>query len=133
MLDGLAYDGLSGIPLLKTVDAYDNVPMGLCAEKTVSDFKLSREIQDDYCITSYERTIDSIQSNRFVEEIVPVQVGTEMFSTDEEVKRYNKIKIPGLKPVFSKTGTITAANSSKTNDGACAVGKTRNQALLPPP
>lgn len=48
--------------------------MGLCAEKTVSDFKLTRELQDDYAISSYERTISAIKSGKFIDEIVPVQI-----------------------------------------------------------
>ena len=51
---------------------YNNIAMGLCAEKTVADLKLTREIQDDYCITSYERTLESIRTGKFLKEIVHV-------------------------------------------------------------
>lgn len=96
--------------------------MGLCAEKTVSDFKLTRELQDDFAISSYERTISAIKSGKFIDEIIPVQINEkEKFEEDEEIKRYIKEKIPLLKAVFSKNGTITAGNASKINDGACAI------------
>jgi acetyl-CoA C-acetyltransferase len=66
LLDGLAYDGLT--------DPYNNIAMGLCAEKTVNDLKIDRAVQDEYCILSYERAIASIKSGKFVNEIVPVKI-----------------------------------------------------------
>lgn len=114
LLDGLATDGLS--------DAYNKCAMGVCAEKTASDFQLTRELQDSYAISSYERTIHSIQSGKFADEYVPVKLNDkETFSQDEEPLKFKREKIPLLKPAFSKTGTVTAANSSKINDGACTI------------
>lgn len=114
LIDGLVYDGLT--------DAYKNIAMGLCAEKTAEDFKLSRQIQDDYAITSYERILKAIKEGKLKDEIVPVKIDDKTtFSEDEEPKKFLKEKIPNLRPAFSKTGTITAANSSKINDGACCV------------
>ncbi|CAK93924.1 unnamed protein product (macronuclear) [Paramecium tetraurelia] len=122
LLDGLATDGLS--------DAYSNVAMGVCAEKTVSDLKLTRQLQDDYTITSYERALESIKTGRWAHEITPVKVSEkEIVTEDEEVKRYQKEKIPILKAVFAKDGTVTAANSSKINDGACAIILASEEAL----
>lgn len=66
MLDGLAYDGLT--------DVYNNIAMGLCAEKTVSDLKIDREIQDDFTISSYERLIEAIKSGKLTNEIASVVI-----------------------------------------------------------
>ncbi|KAL4472422.1 hypothetical protein ABPG74_018371 [Tetrahymena malaccensis] len=114
LVDGLANDGL--------VDAYNKIAMGLCAEKTASDFQLTRELQDHYCITSYERTLAAMNSGKFADEIVPVKINDkETVTQDEDPLKFKKEKIPVLKPAFSKTGTITAANASKINDGACSI------------
>ena len=100
--------------------------MGLCAEKTANDFKVTREAQDDYCKSSYQRTLAAQKNGILADEIVPITIkskaGEESFAEDEEPKRYNEAKIGTLSPAFSKTGTITAANASKINDGACAIG-----------
>ena len=119
LVDCISHDGLT--------DAYNKISMGLCAEKTANDFKVSREAQDDYCKSSYQRTLAAQKNGVFNEEIVPITIkskaGEEQFAEDEEPKRYNEAKISQLQPAFSKTGTITAANASKINDGACAIGK----------
>jgi acetyl-CoA C-acetyltransferase len=114
LIDSVAYDALT--------DVYNNIAMGLCAEKTATDFKVDRAISDAFCIASYERTIKSQKEGIFNEEIVPVKISDKdgTIDTDEEPLRYKKDKIPTLKPAFSKTGTITAANASKLNDGAVA-------------
>lgn len=66
--------------------------------------------------------MESIRSGRFANEYVPVEISEkEQFNEDEEIKKYLKEKIPLLRPVFSKTGTITAGNASKINDGGCAL------------
>ena len=115
LIDGLAFDGLT--------DVYNGIAMGLCAEKTVSDLKIERSIQDEFCINSYERTIASTNKGLFKSEIAPIKLSDkETMSEDEEHKKYLKEKIPLLRPVFSKTGTITAGNASKINDGACSFG-----------
>eukprot|EP00331_Platyophrya_macrostoma_P034991 CAMPEP_0176445886 /NCGR_PEP_ID=MMETSP0127-20121128/23984_1 /TAXON_ID=938130 /ORGANISM="Platyophrya macrostoma, Strain WH" /LENGTH=406 /DNA_ID=CAMNT_0017831789 /DNA_START=21 /DNA_END=1241 /DNA_ORIENTATION=+ len=111
LIDGVAYDGLT--------DVYNGIAMGLCAEKTSSDLKIERAVQDEFCIASYERTNAAMKDGRFKNEIVPIKISDkETVSEDEEPKKFLKEKIPLLKPVFSKTGTITAANASKINDGA---------------
>lgn len=117
MVDCIAHDGLT--------DAFNKISMGLCAEKTASDFKITRQAQDQYCRMSYQRAIAAGKSGVYGQEIVPVVIkektGQVTVSEDQEPKRYKENKITQLQPAFSKTGTITAANSSKINDGACAI------------
>lgn len=117
VIDGLAKDGLT--------DVYGNVPMGNCAELCAKDMKFSREDQDAFAIESYKRSAAAWAAGKFKEEIVPVEVvtkkGTVLFAEDEEYKNVNFEKIPGLKPVFQKDGTVTAANASTMNDGAAAL------------
>lgn len=117
VVDGLAKDGLT--------DVYGNVPMGNCAELCAKEHGFTREDQDAFAIESYKRSAAAWAAGSFKEEIVPVEVvtkkGTILFSEDEEFKSVNFEKIPGLKPVFQKDGTITAANASTMNDGAAAL------------
>jgi acetyl-CoA C-acetyltransferase len=115
LIDGLAYDGLT--------DVYNNIAMGLCAEKTASDLKIDRATQDEFCIGSYERTLQSTKNGNLKDQIAPILISEKegTLSEDEEPKKFRKEKIPQLRPAFSKTGTITAANSSKINDGACSL------------
>lgn len=117
--DGIVFDGLQ--------DAYDKIHMGLCAEKTAEDYKVSRQDQDNFAIESYKRSAEAWKKEIFKSEIVPVVVkpkrGPEItISEDEEFRKVDFSKVPSLKPVFKKeNGTITAANASTLNDGACAV------------
>eukprot|EP01017_Pseudomicrothorax_dubius_P040684 TRINITY_DN6403_c0_g1_i1.p1 TRINITY_DN6403_c0_g1~~TRINITY_DN6403_c0_g1_i1.p1 ORF type:complete len:402 (-),score=81.46 TRINITY_DN6403_c0_g1_i1:20-1225(-) len=114
LLDGLAVDGLT--------DAYNNCAMGLCGEKTATDLKIDRSVQDDFAIASYERLIAATKAGYLAEDIVPIKINDkETVSEDEEQKKFVREKMPSLKPVFSKTGTITAGNASKINDGGCAL------------
>lgn len=113
-MDGLAYDGLT--------DVFNKIAMGLCAEKTVKDLKLTREEQDEFSIISYERVQEAIKSGKYDDEYIPVPIGKEQSLTqDEEIRKYQREKIPMLRAVFSKNGTITAGNASKINDAACAL------------
>ena len=66
VIDGVASDGLTCV--------YNKIAMGLCAEKTVNDLDMDRAVQDEYCISSYERTINSIKNNKFRDQVVPVQI-----------------------------------------------------------
>ena len=99
--------------------------MGSCVEKNVSEMGISREAQDEYAIMSYQRARAAQEKGWFKDEI---QVLTEIdkkgketvYAEDEECKKFMPDKFPGLKPAFAKTGTITAANASKINDGAAA-------------
>ena len=117
VVDGLAKDGLT--------DVYGNVPMGNCADLCAKEHNFTREEQDAFAIESYKRSAAAWSSNKFKEEIVPVEIvtkkGTILFAEDEEYKNVNFDKIPGLKAVFSKDGTVTAANASTMNDGAAAL------------
>ncbi|MBY0536568.1 MAG: acetyl-CoA C-acyltransferase [Chitinophagaceae bacterium] len=116
-IDGIIKDGLT--------DAYGNVTMGSCAESCAVNYSFTREEQDEYAINSYKRTASAWKEGRFNEEVIPIEVitkkGTAIVSEDEEYKNVNFDKIAGLKPVFKKDGTITAANSSTINDGAAAL------------
>jgi acetyl-CoA C-acetyltransferase len=99
--------------------------MGACVEKTNSEMGITREAQDEFAIMSYNRARSAQQNGWFKDEI---QVLTEVdkkgketnYAEDEECKKFLPDKFASLKPAFSKTGSITAANASKINDGACA-------------
>lgn len=124
LLDGLAFDGLTCV--------YNNVAMGLCGEKTATDLKIDRATQDEFAIGSYERTINSIKNGSFKDEVTPVHISDRdgKLTEDEEPKKFNKEKMTQLKAVFSKTGTITAANASKINDGACSLCKCSSRNVM---
>ncbi|MBS1507528.1 MAG: acetyl-CoA C-acyltransferase [Bacteroidetes bacterium] len=118
LLDGLTYDGLT--------DVYNHCAMGVCADNTAKEMNISRQDQDTFAINSYKRSAAAWAAGKFKDEIVPVElVGKKgdvtLFAEDEEYKNVNFDKIPGLKPVFTKEGTVTAANASTINDGAAAV------------
>jgi acetyl-CoA C-acetyltransferase len=118
LIDGLQYDGLT--------DVYNHCAMGVCADNTAKEMKISREDQDKYAINSYKRSAESWKAGKFRDEVVPVEIrdrkgNVTAFAEDEEYKNVNFEKIPGLKPVFTKDGTVTAANASTINDGASAL------------
>ena len=119
MEDGLIKDGLT--------DVYDQFHMGNCAENTAKKFNITREMQDQYAIQSYERAQAAWKANAFADEIVPVTVsgkkGDTVVSMDEGYLDVKLEKVPTLKPAFVRdgTGTVTAANSSTLNDGASAL------------
>ncbi|MCC6372547.1 MAG: acetyl-CoA C-acyltransferase [Bacteroidia bacterium] len=117
LIDGLAKDGL--------VDVYGNYPMGNCAELCVKKMNFTREEQDAFAIQSYKRSAAAWAAGKFKDEVVPVTVKTKKgdieFIEDEEYKNVNFEKIPTLKPVFTKDGSVTAANASTMNDGAAAL------------
>ena len=100
--------------------------MGMCGEETAAKHSISRESQDAHAIESYKRAARAWENGAFSEEIAPVTVkgkkGDVVVTEDEEYKKALFDKIPTLRPAFKKDGgTITAANSSKLNDGASAV------------
>lgn len=118
MVDGLMHDGLW--------EVYNQFPMGNCAENTAQEMNISREAQDEYAIQSYKRTAEATESGAFKDEIVPVAIPQRkgdpiMMEEDEEFRNVNFDKIPALRPVFDKSGTVTAANASTINDGAAAL------------
>jgi hypothetical protein len=89
------------------------------------EYKFTREEQDQFAIDSYERSAKAWQDGKFNDEIAPVTISTRkgdiVISEDEEYKNVKFDKIPELKPVFQKDGTVTAANASTINDGAAAL------------
>jgi acetyl-CoA C-acetyltransferase len=118
MLDGLQKDGLT--------DAYDNSAMGVFADLCATEYKISREEQDQFAIQSYQRSSKAWNEGKFDAEIVPVSVPQRkgdpiIISKDEEYTNVSLEKIPSLNPVFTKDGTVTAANASTINDGAAAL------------
>ena len=117
LVDGLVRDGLS--------DAYDHRAMGFCADATAVKYGISREDQDRFAIQSYKRAADATSAGRFANEITPVTIagkkGDVIINEDEEFKNVFFDKIPSLRPVFEKDGTVTAANASTINDGASAL------------
>lgn len=104
------------------IDPYSGRHMGLVTEELIKHHRISRQEQDKYAICSYERSQSATRDGRFFEEMVPilkaVRKGEKLISDDEEPFKVVFEKIEGLKPVFSKEGTITAANASTINDGA---------------
>ncbi|KAK9465568.1 Thiolase, N-terminal domain-containing protein [Lipomyces arxii] len=106
-------------------DIYGDMHMGSCAENTAKKFSLTREMQDQFAIKSYQRALDAQKAGLFDEEIVPVETTTRgkttLVTEDEEPKSVNFDKLITLRPVFSKDGTVTAGNASPINDGASAV------------
>ena len=118
LLDGLQHDGLT--------DVYNHCAMGVCADYTAKEMKISRKDQDEYAIESYKRSAASWSAGKFKDEIVPVEITDRkgkvtLFAEDEEYKNVNFEKIPTLKPTFTENGTVTAANASTLNDGASAL------------
>ena len=120
--DSMYLDGLE--------DAYEpGRLMGSFAEESARTYQFTREDQDEYAIESLSRARTAIESGAFVAEITPVTVktrkGEEIVSQDEQPLKADPSKIPGLRPAFSKDGTITAANASSISDGAAALVMTR--------
>lgn len=117
MKDAMQWDGLW--------DVYSDRPMGNCAEECTVKYDLTREAQDQFSINSFKRAQAAQAEGIFNSEIVPVTIkgrrGDTVVSEDEGPSKVKFEKIPELKPAFDKNGTITAANASTINDGACAV------------
>lgn len=117
LVDGIGKDGLT--------DVYHQTAMGVSAELCAAKYGITREQQDAFAIESYTRSANAWKAGRFAEEVTPLTVKTRKgdvtISEDEEYKAVSFDKIPGLKPVFQKDGTVTAANASTINDGAAAL------------
>ena len=116
-IDSMITDGLW--------DPYGNLHMGSCAELAAKEYKLTREVQDTFARTSYERAQKAQKDGTFKNEIVAVDAvngrETVRVENDEDPGKARFEKMAGLKPAFEKDGTITAANASKINDGAAAL------------
>ena len=118
MIDGLVHDGLT--------DVYNNYHMGNAAELCARECNISREDQDEYAIESYKRAAAAWADGKFNDEVVSVEIPQRrgdavVFDHDEEYKNVRFEKIPTLRPVFQKEGSVTAANASTLNDGASAL------------
>ena len=118
LVDGMQKDGLT--------DAYDNNAMGVCADLCATEYNITREDQDNFAIQSYQRSAAAWEAGKFDAEIVPVEVPQRkgdpiVITKDEEYTNVKLDKIPSLAPVFTKDGTVTAANASTINDGAAAL------------
>lgn len=118
MKDGMVLDGLT--------DVYNAVHMGVCAEKCAAEHNITREDQDNFAIESYKRSAAAWDAGKFDDEIVPVEVPQRrgdaiIVNKDEEYTAVKMEKIPQLRTVFQKDGTVTAANASTLNDGASAL------------
>ena len=116
--DGMVLDGLT--------DVFNNQHMGVCAELCARENSVSREEQDAFAIESYRRSAAAWDAGAFADEVAPVAVPQRkgdpvMVSEDEEFRNVKIDKIPQLRPVFEKDGTVTAANASTLNDGASAL------------
>lgn len=118
MIDTMVHDGLW--------DVYNNYHMGNAAELCAKECSISREDQDAFAIESYKRSQKAQADGKFTQEIVPVEIkdrkgNVTIITEDEEPKAVKFDKIPSLRPVFDKEGTVTAANASTINDGGAAL------------
>lgn len=126
VVDGLVNDGLW--------DIYNNQHMGMCGEAAASKYNISRQEQDAYSIESYRRAADAWSNGRFAAEVAPFTIENKktgaktVVSQDEEYTNINVEKVSSLRPAFKKDGSVTAANSSKLNDGAAAMVITSGKA-----
>ncbi len=116
--DGMQKDGL--------VDAYDKQAMGVFADLCASEHNISREEQDNFAIASYKKSAAAWEAGKFNNEVVPVEIPQRkgepiVIAKDEEFTNVKLEKIPALNAVFTKDGTVTAANASTINDGAAAL------------
>jgi len=117
LIDGIGKDGLT--------DVYHQTAMGVSADNTAKEHKITREEQDAFAIQSYTRSAAAWAAGKFKDEVIPVTVKTRkgdvVVSEDEEYKNVSFDKLPALKPAFQKDGTVTAGNASTINDGAAAL------------
>ena len=117
LVDSMINDGLW--------DVYNNFHMGMAGELCATECNITRQDQDEFAVQSYKRSLDAQKNGYYTDEIIPVIVedrkGPITVSKDEEPEKVNFDKVPALKPVFKKDGTVTAANASSIDDGASAV------------
>lgn len=116
-LDHMAFDGLE--------DAYEGQAMGIYAEECADRYGFTRQMQDEFAMTSLSRAKTAVESGWFKQEIVPVSLNTrageQLVENDEQPLKGRPDKIPTLRPAFKKDGTVTAANASSISDGAAAL------------
>lgn len=129
MNDAVAVDVL----VAALTDPFDEIHMGLTAERVAAKWGITRQDQDELAVESHRRANCAILTGRFKSQIVPVELksrkGSTWFDTDESPRDDATIEnLSKLKPVFDKNGTITAGNASSINDGAAAVVMMEEQA-----
>jgi acetyl-CoA C-acetyltransferase len=126
LLDHMFYDGLQS--------PFDGKAMGCFADATAAKYGFTREAQDAFAAESVRRSLRAVESGEFAREIVPVTVksrkGEAVVDRDETPFTCDIGKIPGMKPAFTKDGTVTAASSSSISDGAAAVVLMRESAAI---
>lgn len=118
ILDTMILDGLW--------DPYNNKHMGNCAEMCAKEYKITREMQDEFAAESYRRAQTAIKEGRFKEEIAQVSLPQKkgdpvLVDTDEEPGKGKIEKLKDLRSAFEKDGTVTAGNASSLNDGGAAL------------
>lgn len=117
VIDSILKDGLW--------DPYNNFAMGNCGEVLCKENKYTIDMQNDYAVKSYKKSINAIKMGLFDDEIDEIEINNKnkkfLFKNDEEPLKFNEDKLRTLKPAFDKNGTITAGNASSLSDGAAAV------------
>ncbi len=118
LVDEMLRDGL--------IDAFSGVHMGITAENICTEYKISRQEMDEFALESQRRAVQAIESGRFREEIVPVEVpgkkGPTIFDTDQQPRSdTTAATLAKLRPAFKPDGCVTAGNASSLNDGAAAL------------
>ncbi len=107
-------------------DVFNKYHMGITAENIAQKYDISREEQDAFALVSQQRALAAVDSNRFADEVVPIEIAkrreTIIFEQDEYPNRSTSAeKLAKLRPAFQKDGTVTAGNASGINDGASMV------------
>jgi acetyl-CoA C-acetyltransferase len=118
LVDEMLHDGL--------IDAFSGVHMGITAENICTEYNVSRKEMDQFALESQQRALQAIESGRFREEIVPVEVpnkkGSIIFDTDQQPRSDTTTEtLAKLHPAFKPDGSVTAGNASGINDGAAAL------------
>ncbi len=117
LIDTMLYDGL--------IDAFNNYHMGVTAENVADKFKISRQEQDEFALSSQNKAQISLKENRFKNEIIKVNLGGSFLDQDEHIRKDLKIEdLKKLKTAFKDNGTVTPGNASGINDGAAAIALT---------
>lgn len=118
---------LMGVPQLYTrahftPSAYGDPDMGIAAENIAKQYAISREEQDLYALKSHQKAVHSQQNDRFLQEIVPLQVNGEWVTADECPRANTSLeKLQQLPSIFLEQGTVTAGNACPLNDGAALI------------
>jgi len=118
MVDHMIKDGLT--------DSFNDYHMGITAENIVEKYSLTRDQQDEFSMNSQRKAIAAVDSDRFKDEIVPLEIKsrreTITFDKDEYPNRKTSLeKLGSLRPAFKKDGSVTAGNASGLNDGASMI------------